>query len=396
PLEVDEGLEDRLRAAQGVPGRPGLFRAVDPGLPLAVVAERRALQDGGEADRRQPRLEVGGRAHRGGGRNPEARAREERVFSEAMLRRVEHGPLRPHRHDGGRGLRGRKGDVLEFESHDRDAAGERAHGLEVVVGRAHLDVGDLAGGAVAVGGEGVDPIAHPARREREHPPELAAAEDADRGPGEDTGAHVSLSWSTFRVCSSRNCRSFSRSGARARARMATARRAAFVAPALPIASVPTGTPPGICAIESSESRPFSARLSTGTPRTGSSVCAATIPGRGAAPPAPAMMTSIPRASAEEAYSAMRAGVRWAETTAHSRGTPKRARVSSAWRIVSQSERLPMITATRGFGSSLIERPPLPSPPTSRPSAARARSASGRRGRRGASRSRARPGRPRGR
>ena len=68
-------------------------------------------------------------------------------------------------------------------------------------------------------------------------------------------------------------------------------------PALPIASVATGTPPGIWTIDSSESSPCSAALCTGTPSTGSTVCAATMPGRCAAPPAPAMITSMPRASA---------------------------------------------------------------------------------------------------
>ena len=41
------------------------------------------------------------------------------------------------------------------------------------------------------------------------------------------------------------------------ARIETASNAAFVAPAFPIASVPTGTPAGICTIESSESMPLS-------------------------------------------------------------------------------------------------------------------------------------------
>ena len=50
--------------------------------------------------------------------------------------------------------------------------------------------------------------------------------------------------------------------------MAAARRAALVAPAAPMAKVPTGTPPGIWTIESSESRPLSAWVSTGTPSTG--------------------------------------------------------------------------------------------------------------------------------
>ena len=44
-----------------------------------------------------------------------------------------------------------------------------------------------------------------------------------------------------------------------------------MAPGLPIASVPTGTPPGICTMESSESIPFSAADSMGTPSTGRQV-----------------------------------------------------------------------------------------------------------------------------
>ena len=62
----------------------------------------------------------------------------------------------------------------------------------------------------------------------------------------------------------------------------------------PMATVATGMPPGICTIESSESRPFRLLLSTGTPTTGSVVWLATMPGRCAAPPAPAMITRSPR------------------------------------------------------------------------------------------------------
>ena len=65
----------------------------------------------------------------------------------------------------------------------------------------------------------------------------------------------------------------------------------------PIASVPTGIPAGICTVESSESMPFSDALSMGTPSTGSTVCAAQTPARCAAPPAAAMITSMPRDSA---------------------------------------------------------------------------------------------------
>ena len=96
--------------------------------------------------------------------------------------------------------------------------------------------------------------------------------------------------------------------------MLAASSAAFTAPARPIASVPTGTPAGICTIDSSESIPFSALDSTGTPSTGRWVFAAAMPGRCAAPPAPATITCSPRSAAEAAYSNSRSGVRWADTT----------------------------------------------------------------------------------
>jgi hypothetical protein len=81
-----------------------------------------------------------------------------------------------------------------------------------------------------------------------------------------------------------------------------------------MARAPTGTPPGIWAIDNSESRPFSALLSIGTPSTGSSVIEAVMPGRWAAPPAPAMITLTPAPLAPLAKAYMRSGVRWAETT----------------------------------------------------------------------------------
>ena len=63
----------------------------------------------------------------------------------------------------------------------------------------------------------------------------------------------------------------------------------------PIATVATGTPRGICTIDSSASRPLRLVVETGTPMTGSGVLAASMPGRCAAPPAPAISTFRPRA-----------------------------------------------------------------------------------------------------
>ena len=80
--------------------------------------------------------------------------------------------------------------------------------------------------------------------------------------------------------------------------MRAARSAAFSA--FPMATVATGTPRGIWTIESSESSPSSWESGIGTPMTGRSVWAATIPGRCAAPPAPAMITRSPRSAADSA------------------------------------------------------------------------------------------------
>src|SRR5207249_3292012 len=92
-------------------------------------------------------------------------------------------------------------------------------------------------------------------REGEHAAELAAAEDADPHAG-SRGSGASR---TARVCSSRNARRASRRSGWRGARIAAARSAALTAPALPMASVPTGIPLGIWTIESSESIPLSDR-----------------------------------------------------------------------------------------------------------------------------------------
>ena len=55
--------------------------------------------------------------------------------------------------------------------------------------------------------------------------------------------------------------------------------AALNTPSSPIASVPTGIPFGICAIDSKLSKPLSFLLSIGTPKTGKGVKAEIIPGK---------------------------------------------------------------------------------------------------------------------
>jgi hypothetical protein len=57
-------------------------------------------------------------------------------------------------------------------------------------------------------------------------------------------------------------------------------------------------------------RTLSAEVLTGTPITGNGVMAATIPGRCAAPPAPAMIVCRPLSCAPRAYSTILSVVRW--------------------------------------------------------------------------------------
>ena len=130
--------------------------------------------------------------------------------------------------------------------------------------------------------------------------------------------------------------------------IAIASSAALAAPDFPIASVPTGTPRGIWTIDNSASAPPSVVDGTGTPSTGRIVLAATTPGRCAAPPAPAISTSIPRCSAVCDHSSTASGVRCAESTRTSCSTPKSRRMSTAPCSVSRSVLLPMMMPTSGF------------------------------------------------
>ena len=114
-----------------------------------------------------------------------------------------------------------------------------------------------------------------------------------------------------------------------------------------MANVATGTPAGICTIDSSESCPCRWRVGTGTPSTGTVVLAASMPGRCAAPPAPAMIALSPRPAAAAAKANISSGMRWALTTFASWATPKRSSTSTALCIVGQSLADPITTATSG-------------------------------------------------
>ena len=127
-----------------------------------------------------------------------------------------------------------------------------------------------------------------------------------------------------------------------------------------------GIEAGIWTIDRRLSRPPSDAPCMGTPSTGNTVFDAVIPGKCAAPPAPAIITSIPRFSALPAYSKSKSGVLCAETTRVSCGTQSSSNMCAACCIVSQSEVDPMMIPTSAlpFFSLDVIAITLPSRPDS--------------------------------
>lgn len=112
---------------------------------------------------------------------------------------------------------------------------------------------------------------------------------------------------------------------------------------------------GICTILYKLSTPSSVLPLTGTPTTGSVTIAATIPGRCAAPPAPAIMTFNPLPLASFAKETIRSGVRCADTIVNSKGTLNERRISAAGFMTGRSESEPIIIATTGCGAVVGRR-----------------------------------------
>ena len=104
-------------------------------------------------------------------------------------------------------------------------------------------------------------------------------------------------------------------------------------------------PGGICAHDRSASSPPSVPAETGTPITGSEVCAATTPGSAADSPAPQITTEWPAAAAPSASSAVRLGCRCAELTSTCTSTPCCCRIATPFSMVGMSDSDPIITST---------------------------------------------------
>ena len=99
--------------------------------------------------------------------------------------------------------------------------------------------------------------------------------------------------------------------------MRSANNAAFPAPALPMANVPTGTPAGICTIDERVQPIERLALHRHTQHQASGLSRQSCRAVWAAPPAPATMISGPGSSRRLQHSDIHCGVRCADTTRHS-------------------------------------------------------------------------------
>ena len=272
---------------------------------------------------------------------------KERLLGAAILGDGDGIGARRHDDVGGESFERGGRRVLELDGDRGAALGQLVQGVGIVVLGDEVVIGHHSGGRIGVGFEHDDPVTHGACSQREVAAELTTAEHTEHGRRLDHhaahGAGGKVAAATSAVISARYASRRSRSASSPTASSATANNAALVAPASPMANVATGTPAGICTIECRESTPARCFDATGTPSTGTVVLAASMPGRWAAPPAPAMMQVSPRRRALAAYSNMASGVRCADTTCASYGTANRSSTATARDIVAQSLVEPITT-----------------------------------------------------
>ena len=181
-------LEHQLLRPQCPPGGIDLRQAVDPSLPLPVVARGTGLEHGGKPRPRCSGNEIVPRAYEGVGRAGQAVGDQKRLLTAPILRREEHVRARPDRHHSfegpGRGNR----HVLELVRH-RGEPPPQLHQPGWVVEESDVDAVAVPGSrAVGMVDDRLDAVAHPPGSGGEHGAELAATEHAERGPREDRGA----------------------------------------------------------------------------------------------------------------------------------------------------------------------------------------------------------------
>ena len=185
-LEVDLRLEQQrpaVLAAQRADRGRDLGTLADPCLAPSVVAAERQLEPARVAERVRGGLGVVDPAHLAPRRRVLADLADEPPLREPVLGRPERRQPGPQRGvlPGGRG--GIEAHVLQLVRDDVAPLAQPPRGVDIVIAAHDQLVRDGRGRAGRVRVERDDPVAHRPRRDREHPAELAAAHDPDRGAG---------------------------------------------------------------------------------------------------------------------------------------------------------------------------------------------------------------------
>ena len=225
-------------------------RRPEHALALAVIAEPPRLQHAGAAKRIQRcrqvvvivHTEIAGCGYPG--------IVEEALFGEPVLGHLQRARRRVDRNIPGKPFGGHNRHVLELVGDDGSRARQFVERGRVVIGGGDLPVGDLRCRAIGLWLQDDGAVTKPGGRHRQHAAELPAADDADHSTGDEPAHSVSAGCSaTAAVCLARHWSRRLLSAASESASTDAASSAALMAPALPIASVPTGMPAGICTIE---------------------------------------------------------------------------------------------------------------------------------------------------
>ena len=126
-------------------------RRHDPRLSLAIIAQPRGFQDRRRPDLGNRRLQIGQRIHRPIGRAGQAKAGQEILLKDTVLRHRQGAAVRPDRANGVEGVQRLGRDVLEFIGHDIYRSGKGAQGGQIVIGGGRHPVGHMSRRRVGAG-----------------------------------------------------------------------------------------------------------------------------------------------------------------------------------------------------------------------------------------------------
>ena len=254
-LEGNEGLEDGRSRAEIVPDPVRVVARADDRLALAVIAEAAGLEHGRQPDARDRGAQARGRRHVGVVGGADAQPLDEVFLGEAVLGGFQDFLLGQHRAARAEDHRGGGRHVLEFIGDDIDVGCEQFQRLDIGIFGAGGIQHDVERRRIRVRRKHLAAQAEPCRRHGQHPAQLSAAENSDGV----AGLQLHLPWRshagssgrspTASVCALRQAASRPDSAGSFSASTLAASSAALMAPALPIASVPTGTPAGIWTME---------------------------------------------------------------------------------------------------------------------------------------------------